>query len=107
MTLADMYGPGLHHPDLAHPRPAVGWRLLQVDPVEAASHREMAPRGVNDRAAISDGGCVTCSSTRTARAIPRLDEPVPFDAWSRQVGELDAWIREGGEWIGRVKAARR
>ncbi|WP_344216049.1 hypothetical protein [Kribbella sancticallisti] len=50
---------------------------------------------------------MTCSSTRTARAIPRLDEPVPFDAWSRQVGELDAWIREGGEWIGRVKAARR
>jgi hypothetical protein len=27
---------------------------------------------------------------------------VPVDGWTSHVGELDAWINEGGRWLGRV-----
>jgi hypothetical protein len=40
---------------------------------------------------------------RDPRSVRRPDKPVTVDAWQPRVGELDAWVSEGGEWIGRVK----
>ena len=39
---------------------------------------------------------------RPADTVRRVDPPVAVDAW-RPAGVLDAWVRENGEWIGRVR----
>jgi hypothetical protein len=34
--------------------------------------------------------------------VRRVSPPVPVDAWQR-AGVLDAWVREQGRWLGRVR----
>jgi hypothetical protein len=40
---------------------------------------------------------------RNPASVRRLEKAVAVDAWQPRIGELDAWVSEGGEWIGRVK----
>ncbi len=28
---------------------------------------------------------------------------MPVDAWQKSIGDLDAWVSEGGRWLGRVR----
>lgn len=40
---------------------------------------------------------------RPADTVRRVDPPVPVESW-HHAGVLDAWVRENGEWIGRIRA---
>jgi hypothetical protein len=37
-----------------------------------------------------------------AETVRRVDPPIPVDVF-QPAGVLDAWVRENGEWIGRVR----
>jgi hypothetical protein len=39
---------------------------------------------------------------RDPATVRKLDQPLAVDGWRRHIGELDAWISEGGRWLGRV-----
>lgn len=39
---------------------------------------------------------------RDASTVRRVDPPVPVDVF-QPAGVLDHWVRENGEWIGRVR----
>jgi hypothetical protein len=45
----------------------------------------------------------TVHGQRDPTLVRRLAQPVTVDTWNRRAGELDAWINEGGRWIGRVR----
>ena len=40
---------------------------------------------------------------RAADTVQRIDPPVPVERAWQHIGVLDAWVRENGEWIGRVR----
>src|SRR3954454_25064525 len=40
---------------------------------------------------------------RSAEAVQRVDPPVPVARAWQLAGVLDAWVRENGEWLGRVR----
>jgi hypothetical protein len=40
---------------------------------------------------------------RSADTVQRVDPPVPVERAWQVAGALDAWVRENGEWIGRVR----
>jgi hypothetical protein len=40
---------------------------------------------------------------RSAETVQRVDPPVPVERAWQIAGVLDAWVRENGEWIGRVR----
>jgi hypothetical protein len=40
---------------------------------------------------------------RSAETVQRVDPPVPVERAWQLAGVLDAWVRENGEWIGRVR----
>ncbi|WP_460652343.1 hypothetical protein [Kribbella endophytica] len=42
---------------------------------------------------------------RDPKTVRRLAEPVAVDVWQHEAGVLDAWVQEGGQWIGRVRLA--
>jgi YD repeat-containing protein len=42
---------------------------------------------------------------RSAETVQRVDSPVPVERAWKVAGVLDAWVRENGEWIGRVRGA--
>ncbi|WP_350280479.1 hypothetical protein [Kribbella sp. HUAS MG21] len=44
----------------------------------------------------------TVHGPRDQATVRRIDPPMPVDGWNRHVGKLDAWISEGGRWLGRV-----
>ncbi|WP_432877225.1 hypothetical protein ACQPYH_28300 [Kribbella sp. CA-245084] len=44
----------------------------------------------------------TVHGPRDPANVRRIDPPVSVDAWQQRVGRLDAWINEGGRWLGRV-----
>src|SRR6266545_8004611 len=44
----------------------------------------------------------TVHGPRDQADVRRIDPPVPVDGWQPRVGELDAWVNEGGRWLGRV-----
>ena len=47
----------------------------------------------------------TVHGPRDQADVRRVDPPVPVDGWRQRIGELDAWINEGGRWLGRVRHA--
>jgi hypothetical protein len=40
---------------------------------------------------------------RSAATVQRVDPPVRVERACQLAGVLDAWVRENGEWIGRVR----
>lgn len=40
---------------------------------------------------------------RDASTVRRVDPPVPVEAF-QPAGRLDAWVRENGEWVGRIRS---
>ena len=40
---------------------------------------------------------------RSADTVQRVDPPVPVERAWQLAGVLDAWVRENGEWIGRIR----
>jgi YD repeat-containing protein len=40
---------------------------------------------------------------RSAETVQRVDPSVPVERAWQLAGVLDAWVRENGEWIGRVR----
>jgi hypothetical protein len=40
---------------------------------------------------------------RSADTVQRVDPPVPVKRAWQLAGVLDAWVRENGEWIGRIR----
>jgi hypothetical protein len=40
---------------------------------------------------------------RSAETVQRVDPPVRVERAWQLAGVLDAWVRENGEWIGRVR----
>jgi hypothetical protein len=47
----------------------------------------------------------TVHGLRDQADVRLIDPPVPVDGWQQRVGELDAWVNEGGRWLGRVRHA--
>ncbi|MGW6279320.1 hypothetical protein [Kribbella sp. NPDC055071] len=47
----------------------------------------------------------TVHGPRDPANVRRVDPPISVDAWQQRAGELDAWVNEGGRWLGRVRHA--
>ncbi|MEV4260564.1 hypothetical protein [Kribbella sp. NPDC049584] len=47
----------------------------------------------------------TVHGPRDPANVRRVDPPITVDAWTPGAGQLDAWVNEGGRWLGRVRRA--
>ena len=45
----------------------------------------------------------TVHGPRDQADVRRVEPPVPVDAWQKSIGDLDAWVSEGGRWLGRIR----
>jgi hypothetical protein len=45
----------------------------------------------------------TVHGPRDPANVRRVDPPITVDAWTPSAGQLDAWVNEGGRWLGRVR----
>ena len=69
-----------------------GWRSTGIDD-EWEAHRIASDLDVQYDA----------HGPRPADAVRKVDPAQPVQRAARQSGELDVWIRDNGEWLGRVR----
>jgi hypothetical protein len=65
--------------------------------------RYLAEQDAQDRAAAELELQYDVHGNRSAETVQRVDPPVPVERAWQLAGVLDAWVRENGEWIGRVR----
>ncbi|WP_406051328.1 hypothetical protein [Kribbella sp. NBC_00889] len=84
-------------------RPGDGDNDWQVWDNAVNGHRGRCPSQAEALALAADLELqYTVHGPRDQATVRRIDPPVPVDGWMRHVGQLDAWINEGGRWLGRV-----